>query len=420
MTTRPETPLARTIIETVGAHGTPPLWGFQLFSVGLDDILDVLDEEYLAGYLKTGGAAFKMVVGAYGGGKTHFLYSVRERAWQRDFVVAYVSLSAEESPFHKLDRVYRAVALNLMPPVAAEELLAGADRGIAALLRLWCAKAHTTLAEHEGDPDAFERALADAAEAGVAGIESTSYQAALRLAFRALLQGDTDAFEAAVTHLTAEGHDPQRFRAYGILRPIDRAAALSAIRALTRFVRNLGYAGLVVLFDEAEQVPSLSSKQREMMLANLRELIDECGHAALRHTLIVYAIPDDHVFDGATAVYEALRQRIAPVFDVYNPSGVRIRLEALRGEPVQALTAIGERLRDVFEAAYGVELPAERARTLIRGVAAAAYEQRFGDVGYRRLYVQGVIRGFQRLRREPQFTPGPDWARQLVDGAATP
>ena len=72
--------VAREIIERVGGPGEPPDYGFQYFSAGLGLYLGVIEDEYLRDFIREGGSSFKMVVGPYGGGKTHLLYSVRELA----------------------------------------------------------------------------------------------------------------------------------------------------------------------------------------------------------------------------------------------------------------------------------------------------------------------------------------------------
>ena len=52
---------ARRIIEQLGGSGQPPEFGVQYFSVGLDPYLDVIEDEYLANFIKSGGSAFKLV-----------------------------------------------------------------------------------------------------------------------------------------------------------------------------------------------------------------------------------------------------------------------------------------------------------------------------------------------------------------------
>ena len=66
------------------------------------------------------------------------------------------------------------------------------------------------------------------------------------------------------------------------------------------------------------------------------------------------------------------------------------------------LQTIGEKLGVVFESAYGCKL--ENKSVAVGAVAKAAYEQRFGDVGYKRLFVQGCIKAFQAIRAG-QATP---------------
>ena len=92
---------ARKIIEIVGGQGNPPEYGFQYFTAGLDGYLNVIDEEYLSSFIKDGGSAFKMIVGIYGGGKTHFLYCIRELAWKHNYVTSYITLSPQQTPLHK-------------------------------------------------------------------------------------------------------------------------------------------------------------------------------------------------------------------------------------------------------------------------------------------------------------------------------
>lgn len=46
--------VARRIIEKVGNVGEPPEYGFKEFTVGLEDYLNVIDEEYLKTFIKDG------------------------------------------------------------------------------------------------------------------------------------------------------------------------------------------------------------------------------------------------------------------------------------------------------------------------------------------------------------------------------
>lgn len=393
--------VARLIIEQVGSSGTPPEYGVHLFSVGLDTYLSVIEKEYLATFIKQGGSTFKLVEGVYGGGKTHFLYSVRDLAWKHNFVVSYVTLSPTNCPFHRLELVYSAIARGLIPPPKPEELLSSPMRGIPSLLRSWIgAKLH------EYRDLGFRKQVEIVEELmqkidSFSGIESTSFLKAIKLALKSILDNKEYEFESLSQWLTGEKYDTQMHKKhFGIMQPIDKTSAFSMLRSLAQILRQMDYAGLVVLLDEAERVASLSSSQREYLLNNLRELIDECGHLSFPGVMIFYAVPDENFLEGRTQIYEALRQRLTTVFDEINPTGIKIQLENLPIEPMECLLTIGQKLKGIYEKAYDCRLDEEATQQMIQMVANEAYNQRYGDIGYKRLFVKNFVTGLNYLRQK--------------------
>ncbi len=405
---------ARRIIEVVGSTGQPPEWGIHYFTAGLGEYLDVIEKDYLESYINDGGASFKMIIGAFGGGKTHSLYCIRERAWNHNYLVAYCPLSPEESPFHKLEKVYKSIVDNIMLPVGPEGLLHGVRRGLDPFLRDQFDRivraAESTPAEASSTSERFESHLVRT----LGGVENINFSRGIEGALTALFEDRKEDYQNILQWLTASGYDRNTHRNYGILEPVGRGQAFSMIRSVTQWVKNLDFNGLVILFDEAEQVPSLTSKQRDLLLSNLREIIDQCGHANFPGVMIFYAVPNEALFEGKSAVYEALKQRIATVFDLYNPTGVKIYLENLKVDPVDLLMEIGNKLFEVYSTSFPTESPLELVRDASRFLAEASMEERFGDIGYKRLFVQAAIRAFHLLRNDPSVTPDPSWASQLV------
>lgn len=410
---------ARQIIEVVGSIGNPPEWGVQFFSAGIDEYLRVLEEEYLDGLLDY-GSAFKVVVGDYGYGKTHFLYSVRELAWKHQYLVSYCPLSLNESPFFKLERVYRAIVANIMRPLTPDELFAGAERGIQAFLK----SAYADLleeagAEAESREDALERVQSVVASA-VSDLENPSVARALKVAMDALAEADEDRFHLAIQYLLVDGFDAHTHKSLGIMQAIDRGQALTAWRSLVQFIRNLNYRGLVVLFDEAEETGAMSSRQKEQLLANVREVVDECHKGSLRNVLVLYAVPKiEFLTEGHTPAYEALQQRIGTVLEVRdlpNPSGVQIKLDMLPQDRYSQLVEIGRKLADVYETAYAIAFPEEKKLKLASALAEAASDFRFEERGYRRLFVQGMVRALYALRANPAMRIEEAASRMLTQG----
>lgn len=392
--------IARRVIDAVGGNGIPPEYGLQFFTAGLEPYLRVIREEYLSTFIPQGGSAFKMVVGVYGGGKTHFLYSVRDCAWENNFAVSYVPLSPTESPFYSLEKVYSAIVGGLTPPLSPEELLSGYERGVVSFLRSWVSmKSQETQAK--GFSENVREVILDEIE-GMGRTESISFANATKAALRALLNGKTDDFLQVCQWLNGEAYDRKTHGKHGILERIDRTTAFRMIRSLVQWVREIGYSGLVILLDEAERTPSLSSRQREQLLTNLREVIDACGRTNFQNVFIFYAVPDENFLEGRTQVYEALKQRVDTIFDELNPTGVKIKLEELPLKGMALLEEIGQKLKGVYEVAYGCRFEENVGEEMIRTIANEAYNQRYGDIGYKRLFVQKLVQAFHFLRAKGQ------------------
>lgn len=391
--------VARRIIERVGGSGQPPEYGSHLFTVGLEPYLTVIEKEYLSGFVRQGGSAFKMVVGVYGGGKTHFLYCVRDLAWKHNFVVSYVDLRQGESPFHRLELVYRAIARVIMPPITDEGFLSGSgdhEPGIISFLRTWYARKFQEF-NNMGLGDAVHQEMLNHVDS-IAGIESISFSRAVKAAFKALLERQEDEFIDICQWLSGEGYDRRAHGRHGILQRLDRTTAFTLLRSLVQWIRQIGYAGLVIALDEAERVPSLAARQREQHLSNLREIIDECGHSNFQHVMILYAVPDETFLEGRTQTYEALRQRVSTVFQIPNPSGVKMDLENMIPNPVGFLREVGGKLANVYSCAYDHSFDEAKLRKTVNLVASKAHELRYGDTGYKRIFMQNLVKGLDILR----------------------
>ena len=397
---------AKAILSKLGSTGTPPEFGIETFSVGLDHYLKVLESEYLQGVLKYNLSSFKLVVGNYGGGKTHFLYSVRNLAFRNNYAVAYATLSPTECPFDRLELVYRQIVSNLMPPMNEEDLSKPWEKGIEPLLRHWYHKIRSQGAGvgGQGSVDGAQGVsnLRDYVSS-LKGTESSSFLNAVKAAFNALVAEDEDAFSSVVQWLKGEeiGQDIRAY--YRISERVDKTTAFRMLRSLIQWIHGIGYSGLILLFDEAERGMSISStRDRRRALDNLRQLVDECGNSRLPGAMFFYAVPDENLLlDGTGGVYEALKQRLRSAFAEMNPVGVKIDLEKLDLEPMEFLRALGLKLLNLFESAYVTELPkneAQKALDLLGSLALSAFAY---DVSYRRLFVVGAIEAFHKLRANP-------------------
>ena len=391
--------LARAIINKLGSTGTPPEFGIEHFTVGLEPYLRVVEDEYLNGILKFNLSSFKLITGNYGGGKTHFLYTVRDLAFRHNYCVAYVSLNPTECPFDKLELVYKGIAANMIAPRPADAPTATRDKGIESVVRKW----YDDRRRQHDRTESLRKYLETMPIA-----ESTSFSNAVRGAFASLLAEDGEGFNDVLQWLKGEDVDKEIRTRHRISERIDKATAFRVLRSLIQWVHAIGYTGLILLFDEAERGMSISSsRDKRRALDNLRQLVDECGNSRLPGAMVFYAVPDENLLlEGSGGVYEALKQRLRTAFNETNPVGVRINLEELGIEPSDFLKRLGARLAVLFEAAYDMNLVAEKRDAVVRTLADLAVSAFAFDVGYRRLFVVSVLDAFHQLRATPALEFG--------------
>ena len=399
--TIPNTPLvnrqtASHILQRLGESGQPPEYGVELINVGNESYLTVLEEEYFQRQLK-GGASFKLVQGYFGGGKTHFLYCVRDMAWRHGFAVAVVELSPTECPYDDTLKVYASVARRMA--VGTDGPGEAPRFGLTDLLR--------NLVDDEVDKatraireDGGERARDEARhqvrrwlrrQVARTPCESVSFRKAIVEFCLAWLEEDFEREQRLEAWLRGEPIPRGEVRDYGIYEQMSRANGFLMLRSLTQMMTGLGFAGTVLLFDEVDRNLSVSAKRSQVIGDNLRQVIDLCGRHQLPNTLFMYAVPPEFM---RTIVpdYPALYQRLkTPVpLSVRSPQAVLIDLEQLDLSAQKLLTQIGQKLVPIFNVARDADLDLERQSANAETMAAACVNTQF-EVNHRRLFVKTFV-----------------------------
>jgi len=391
--------LAKAMVHKLGSFGTPPEFGIEHFSVGMEQYLSVIENEYLKDMLRYNLSSFKLVTGNYGGGKTHLLYLVRELSWRNNYITSYVSLSPTECPFDRLELVYKRIVANITPPVRYEDPLQNIPVGMDGLIRTW----YKTVGDGRKAKDQ------------ISACESSSFTNALKAAVMSLTADDEEEFDAITQWLKGEDVARDLRLRYRISERIDRSTAFRMLRSLVQFINGIGYAGLILLFDEAERGMSVSStRDKRRALDNLRQLVDECGNSRLPGAMFFYAVPDENLLlEGSGGVYEALKQRLRSSFTRINPMGVKINLEEIGLNPKDFLTQLGINLAQIFECAYGIGFDQPVLGASIENMIHAALELQSLDISYRRIFVIGIIEAFQYIRENKQIVSAADAHKML-------
>ena len=414
----PEKRLAQQIIEVLAQSGTPVPRGVSYYNVGNESLLNTLDTHYLASYLADGGAVFKLVVGDYGSGKSHFLYCVRDRAWERNFAVSKVDLSPKESPYDDQRRVYAAVASSIIWHEPGE--LGEDERGLTRFLEGTLRRIVSPHGLDIQDPDATN--LPDVAALretlAITPIDSLSYHKAVQGYIDALLGGQQLRLEALGRWLHGEEsstEDMRDLRAIGVTEKINKNNAFKMLRSLCQSVRTLGYTGLVLLFDEGDRMLSVGGKSEKTATDNLREVIDRCRDD-LPGTMFMYAVPPEFV-NSVIPKYQALAQRVQTpnYFSRSNPFSPQISLEKLDVSDVELLTEIGNRLLPIFEVAYAIRLDHDIQAQNIALFSEAARNS-FLAISHRRLFVKAIVTEWYRQKEEGEQVVNAEYAERVIRG----
>jgi hypothetical protein len=430
---------AKTIIEQV-ALGLPASYNHHYYSSGLERLVSTFEREYFSSYLPAGGAVFKLLVGAFGSGKTHTCYALRDAAWRHQFAVAYVPLG-QRSSFADLGSVYRDIATNLtlpphgyvrpaQDPIGVPELLSDEplpeERGISSVVRGWYAQHHAAVCREVLEPAGQENSqaeikarlrerLADMREQ--LHTDNGNLTRALLGSFEALLEGREHTFDDLSQWLVGAGFSKvMHKKQHGILEPVSDRNALSLLCGLSEWLQFIGYQGLVVLFDQDTPDALGDDKAQIARLANLLTLVNETANQRMRGLLMLYAVPDTNFLTGGTQVYEALNQRLSSVFDSdLNPSGVRLLLEQLLPDGADHLSDIGYKLAYLHEVAHHHPFEDEDAlEDTITRIAERSLQRRYVVPGYRRLFVQALSSALRILQQQGRTVSASELERLMV------
>ncbi|MBU1701472.1 MAG: ATP-binding protein [Candidatus Eisenbacteria bacterium] len=385
--------LAQRIIESLGSLGTPPNRGFQYFTVGLDQQIQILIKEYLDGLLPppSNGGTFKLIQGDFGCGKTHFLYCILREARQRGYATALVQLSLRECPFDKAAKVYQAIARRISIPIELEERETADPEGC-------------------GFPEVLRRFADAIQEAGGEEAVTTWLRKFLRrvpveiVPFRvacisfleAYLKGD-DATEQTMEQWLLGMEVPRtEYRSRGVFARLEESNAMGMITSMIQVVRGLSLGdyrvpGVVLAFDEMDRTMSISAKRSQTLLDNLRRLVDSAVGGGLPGVMMIYAVPPEFM-RTTVADYPALKQRLHSItpFGPNNPSAPVIDLEDLLPEAGKLLAEIGSRILDIYLVARQITLDKKIQQEHAK-VLAEIVSRDSAASGTRRAYVKSWI-----------------------------
>lgn len=349
-------------------------------SVGIDDWIDRLAKRYLQDLCQR-GSHFKLVVGPYGSGKTHFLLSLAARGLRENYAVAFIKCKDGVSLDQPVS-FYQEIVRNLrLPDVDA----VGIRPLFQAVHRRWKEEAQKApdatyawgmkLDELEEQPGPFGRVAA----AALRHLENPSLNREQGKAAFLWLNGE---------HKSLNKQDRDSLRLGAIANAEMRRFGHSLRESLATFIPNAGVHGLVLLVDESESMVTARGKALTYVLNAMRTMIDDHGSASARMPVLC-VFGAIHDIQDKIQNYQALKSRLSVVgqpFHEGSDSAAQINLEHL-GSPKDILRRIGERLLPFGEQALGCKFNAElQSANLRRLIEVVVVRQSAADA--RRLFVK--------------------------------
>jgi hypothetical protein len=339
------------ILQSLQA-GLVPRLGLHLIQVGRKQEVEAMlaDLERIG----QGGAAFRIVVGRFGSGKSFFMNLVRNLALQKRMVVVQADMSMGRR-LQASGGEARALYSELVKNLAIKNKPDGG--ALRNLCEGWISTLQYEVTQSGGtQEDVKKRIFEDlkSLQDHVGGFEFTEVLAKY---YEGYISGNDALQSAALRWLRAEYTTKTEARQdLGVRRIIDDENFYDSLKLLAAFSIKAGHAGLLVNIDEmvvlSHRMPS--ARARQTNYESLLTILNDCLQGSVRGLGFMMAGTDECLEDKRRGLYsyEALRSRLAENRlagdGVVDFSGPVVRLQNLAPEELLVLL---QNVRNVH--AYG-------------------------------------------------------------------
>lgn len=350
-----DTFVARQVVESL-RKGIPPHRGVDLYSVGHEKLIEGIKKYHLSGIGDCG--LIRFISGSWGAGKTHFFRLLREVAFQHDCLVSSVELDLNSAALNKFEKVFSAIVSHVLTPTNYSQHAPVEAAPFGTVLRESLAYLATGTRSIGGEITYEQYAKAS---------EMLMSNHAIDIDFKKMVQhywqtflpesADARVVEQArgeiLQWFSGEGTVGQYRKRFGVGKMVSKENAKLMLQSLAGFVRQAGYRGLVILFDEAEQAYSVMRKSalRDAQ-NNLLSLINNVQ--SLTGLFLLYATTPDFYTDPKHGIvtYGALAGRIGQP-EARHPRALDTiwNLDAV-GPTLAHYQAAANKIREIYATAF--------------------------------------------------------------------
>lgn len=415
--TREDRFVAESIVRALKL-GNVPHRGIDCIVVGRDREIDQLrrDLDFAIG----GGGGLKFFCGDYGSGKTFMCSLVRESAWARNMAVAVVDLGRNAS-LAKFESIYHHIMLGLrtreLPNAPAFDFI----------VQQWLYKLEQAVQDEHGldplvdeDRDQIARHVEKRINAHLAAVSifDSSFANAFRGYYAATLRGDQMVADAALGWLRGETNIPGELKSkIHVKGGVNRDNAIAFLKAMSTLICSIGYAGLVVIFDETELIRGINrADMRQAAYENIKHLLDKTAQGDLTRCYFVFAGTEDVFSDEQKGLpsYPALHDRIRPRHQKIadrSVQEVRSPVMFLEGFSKAKLIEAAAKVRDIHGLAYEWE-PRHRLDEAFLNDLAEALSTKFGQEArtFPRGFLKHIVDILDLCEQDPAYDPRSDLA----------
>lgn len=352
-----------TAVMNSVAAGVTPRTGIENLAVGRKDEIQALvtDLENVG----DGGAAFRIVSGAFGSGKSFLLQLARNYALERNYVV----MDADLSPERRLTgtqgqglATYRELTRNMATKTRPD------GGALATILEKWIAGVQADVMREQqlassnpGFAIAVETKIVDTINSMEGMVHGFDFAQVITTYWHGHVTGDEPSKASALRWLRGEYATKTEARETmgGAVRVmIDDEGWYDYVKLLAGFVTTIGYRGLLVIIDEGVNLYKISHTQAR--LANYEKLLtilNDCLQGRAQYLGILIGATPQMVEDNRRGLfsYDALRTRLqesrfAAQAGLRDVSATAMKLEPLSFEEIFVLL---QRLRQLHATFHG-------------------------------------------------------------------
>ena len=391
--------------------GLVPERGIDAFAVGIEKQRSELHRQL--DFAKSGEGTIKFIRGGYGCGKTFMARLALLDAQAKGFATSFVVVSDNDLRFHRFDDVYRKVLTELGT--------ASCSRGaLGDILDRWIGRVEDSLiaaGEDDSGPDfddKVQKRLDDDLASMTGGKAPQDFVRVIQTIFELKQKGDTAEAGALISWLCGSGNVAMSAKkSAGVKGDIGSGDALDYLRGVLEIVKAAGYAGLVVVIDEAETILRMRSDSRHKSLNGIRQIAD----AASSYPGMLW------IFTGTPEFFDTRHgvAGLAPLHDrirfLKQARFASLRQAQLELMPFDAdrLRSVALRLRELFPAGDRGGLEEKISTAFVERLVAEVTTGFKGDVGVvPRQFLREFVTQLDLVEEHADYAPMTEYGFQAT------